>query len=135
MLRSAVFVLALSAALLSPVQAAPPVTPKPPMAEPEPSEPVFAPATISSETYEPKTTIGGDAAPACQIKIGPQWTETRTATLDECATQLDQKAPVQARPMSTAYWNEHYLAADDKNIYQADGEASAWSVLRPRAHR
>ncbi|WP_020651064.1 hypothetical protein [Solimonas variicoloris] len=135
MLRPAVVVLALSAALLSPLQAAPPATTKPPMAAPEPSEPVFAPATISSETYEPKTTIGGEAAPACQIKIGTEWIETRTATLEECAAQLDQKAPVQARPMSTAYWNERYLAADDKNIYQADGEASAWSLLRPRARR
>lgn len=135
MLRPIVLALALSATLMSAAQAAPPAAASPPMAKPEPSEPVFAPATISSETYEPKTTIGGDAAPACQIRIGQEWTETRTATLEECAAQLDRKAPVQARPMSTAYWNEHYLAADDKNIYQADGEASAWSVLRPRAPR
>ena len=116
-------------AVLQTAQAAPPV------AAPPPSEPVFAPATISSEAYEPKTTLEVEAMPNCQIKIGSNWSETPAKTLEDCGALLDEKAPLQARPMSTAYWNHLYLAADDKNIYKAAAEADAWSVLAPRRKR
>ncbi|WP_157622769.1 hypothetical protein [Solimonas soli] len=130
MLRNALLAVACATTLLPLAQAAPPV------ADPAPAEQTFKPATISSEAYVPKTTIGPeDPLPNCQIKIGSDWSETPTRTLDDCAALLDQKTPAQPKPMTTAYWNNLYLSADDKNIYQADPKSSAWSVLRPRQKR
>ena len=106
----------------------------PQRAQAEPGGPTYKSATLSSEAYEPKTTLDdlGAPSPSCQIKIGDEWSETPAATLDDCAALLDQKSPADPKPMTTAYWNNLYLSADGKNIYQATKEASEWSVLRPR---
>jgi len=105
----------------------------PPLAEPLPPEQTFKGATIASEAYEPQSIIGQqEPLPTCQIKIGSDWSETPTKTLDECADLLDRKTPAQPKPMTTGYWNNLYLSADDQNIYQAEPNSSAWRVLRPR---
>lgn len=103
----------------------------------DPGEQTFKSSTLSSEAYEPKTTLDGlgEPSPNCQVKIGGSWSETPTATLDECAALLDQKTPVNPKDMSTAYWNNLYLSADAKNIYKASKEETAWTVLRPRGRR
>jgi hypothetical protein len=132
MFRRILFALACVAGVLSIARAAEP-TPAPQRAAAGPGDQTFKSAILSAEPYEPKTELpAADRAPNCQIKIGEDWSETPTRTLDECAALLDQKAPAQPKPMSTAYWNEQYLSADDKNIYQAAPQSSAWTVLRPR---
>ena len=138
MFRKTLFAIACTGAVLTAAHAAPPA-PKPPQtvqrAEAEPGEQTYKSATLSSEAYEPSTTLEGKPSPTCQIKIGDNWTETPTATLDECAALLDQKSPADPKPMTTAYWDNLYLSADDKSIYQASKEASEWKVLRPRSRK
>lgn len=106
----------------------------PQRAQAGPGEQTYKSTTLSSEAYEPKTTLDdlGAPMPNCQLKIGDAWSETPAATLDDCAALLDQKSPADPKPMTTAYWNNLYLSADGKNIYQASKEASEWTVLRPR---
>jgi hypothetical protein len=132
MFRHAFPAAVLAATLITAAHAAPPPT----QATPEPAEQTYRPATISSEAYEPKTTLPqAEALPNCQVRIGDNWSDTPAKTLADCAALLDQKTPAQPKPMTTAYWNKLYLSADDKNIYQADPQSSAWSVLQPRQKR
>lgn len=101
---------------------------------PAPTDDIAAPVqTIAPEYYEPKVSMT-PPPPPCQVKIGDSWSSTPAKTLEECAALLDQKTPVQPKQMSTAYWNNLYLSADEKNIYQADAK-SDWSVLRKRVAR
>lgn len=98
---------------------------------------VLAPTvTISDEAPPPpQARLVGPEAPECQIKLASGWAPTvRTQTFEGCANELDKVAPKEARNMTTAYWNNLYLAADDKQIYKADAK-SDWQVLRPRGAR
>src|SRR3546814_13352692 len=72
----------------------------------------------------PKTTLDdlGAPLPNCQVKIGDAWSETPTATLDDCAALLDQKSPADPKPMTTAYWNNLYLSADRSEERRAGKE-------------
>lgn len=90
--------------------------------------------TISSEPYQPKQALTLPPVPSCQLKIGSDWSETPTPTLDACAALLDQKTPAQPKQMSTAYWSGMYLSADARSIYRADAK-SDWIVLRARSAR
>lgn len=134
--RSTVLAAACSLALVAVAHAAPPAAAPPPppqRATAEPGAQVYKSMTLSSDPYEPKTQLPqADAIPNCQIKIGGDWSETPARTLEDCAALLDQKTPADPKPMSTAYWNNLYLSADDKSIYQANADATAWSVLRAR---
>jgi hypothetical protein len=129
MSRHAFFALACAAGLMTAAHAQ-----TPQRAQAGPGEQTYKSTTLSSEAYEPKTTLDdlGAPSPSCQIKIGDAWSETPAATLEDCAALLDQKSPTDPKPMTTAYWNNLYLSADGKNIYQASKEASEWTVLRPR---
>lgn len=129
MFRHAVFAIACAVGLMTAAHAQ-----TPQRAQPGPGEQTFKSSTLSSEAYEPKTTLEdlGEPSPNCQVKVGDSWTETPTATLADCAALLDQKTPADPKPMTTAYWNNLYLSADAKNIYQASKEATEWTVLRPR---
>ncbi|NGY06871.1 hypothetical protein [Solimonas terrae] len=134
MIRKTLFALACAGGLLGCLHAAA-ADPAPQRAAAEPGEQTFKSTTLSSEAYEPKTTLEGTPLPNCQIKIGDDWSDTPAATLDDCANLLDQKSPADPKPMTTAYWNNLYLSADDKNIYQASKEETAWAVLRARGKR
>lgn len=105
----------------------------PPQRAPAVQQDVIAPATtISNEAYIPSETIKANEIPECQIKLGTEWAPTvRTPTLESCADQLDKVAPKDSKNMTTAYWNNLYLAADAKTIYKADAK-SDWSVMRAR---
>ena len=98
---------------------------------------VMAPTvTISDQAPPPpQTQLVGPEAPECQIKLASGWAPAvRTQTLEACADELDKVAPKEARKMTTAYWNNLYLSADDKLIYKADAK-SDWSQLRVRKAR
>lgn len=131
MIRNTLLAIACAASLLASAQIAQ-AADAPQRVQADPGEQTFKSSTLSSEAYEPKTTIEGAALPNCQVKVGDDWSETPTATLDDCAALLDQKTPANPKPMTTAYWNNLYLSADAKNIYKASKEATEWTVLRTR---
>lgn len=136
MTRKLIFAITCAAGLLATAQMAQ-AADAPQRAQAGPGEQTFKSSTLSSEAYEPKTTLDdlGAPLPNCQVKIGDDWSETPAATLDDCAALLDKKTPADPKPMTTAYWNDLYLSADGKNIYKASKEDTAWTVLRPRATR
>src|SRR3546814_14327038 len=117
MIRNTLLALACAVGLLATAQIAQ-AADAPQRAQAGPGEQTFKSSTLSSEAYEPKTTLDdlGAPLPNCQVKIGDAWSETPTATLDDCAALLDQKSPADPKPMTTAYWNNLYLRPEERRV-------------------